>query len=439
MQVGHASHKAHQGVGRIAGGDSTQSKDAKHAKGAKGDVLEQLKALVKELSRLIEGLSGGAAIAGAEKVNPSAAAEGGSTTEGATEGAAEGAETLGTTALGAAGAAVAAGTPVAAGTSVGGILTSKEELAKLPTSGPGWDELKKTADSLSGTANIADQNSDHDVQTLAAALVYARTGDESYRAKAAAGVASAIGTEKGGRTLALARNLPGYVQAADLINLKEMNPSADGQFRQWLTAVRTEDLDGKTLVSTHEERPNNWGTHAGAARIAASLYLDDKADLQKAADVFKAWTGDASAHQGFKFGDLSWQANPSSPVGINPKGATLNGKNVDGVIPDDQRRGGGFAWPAPKENYVWEALQGATMQAEMLSRAGFDSWNWGEKALMRAGDWLHNEAQFPAESDDKSTAALLNARYGTGYPAGEATGVGKAGGFGGWLFSAPAR
>ena len=77
MQVGHASHKAHQGVGRIAGGDSTQSKDAKHAKGAKGDVLEQLKALVKELSRLIEGLSGGAAIAGAEKVNPSAAAEGG--------------------------------------------------------------------------------------------------------------------------------------------------------------------------------------------------------------------------------------------------------------------------------------------------------------------------------------------------------------------------
>ena len=32
-----------------------------------------------------------------------------------------------------------------------------------------------------------------------------------------------------------------------------------------------------TLVSTHENRPNNWGTHAGAARAAVARYLGDSA------------------------------------------------------------------------------------------------------------------------------------------------------------------
>jgi len=43
-------------------------------------------------------------------------------------------------------------------------------------SGPSWEQLKHTADGDLGQANIADQNSDHDVKTLAVALLYARTG-----------------------------------------------------------------------------------------------------------------------------------------------------------------------------------------------------------------------------------------------------------------------
>jgi hypothetical protein len=57
------------------------------------------------------------------------------------------------------------------------------------------------------TPNIANQDDDSDVQVMAAALVFARTGDEAYRLKARTAIAQAIGTEVGGETLALGRNL----------------------------------------------------------------------------------------------------------------------------------------------------------------------------------------------------------------------------------------
>ena len=80
--------------------------------------------------------------------------------------------------------------------------------------------------------------------------------------------------------------------------------------------------------------------------------------------------GRSRADAGFSWGDLSWQCNASQPVGINPKGCLKSGRSIDGVLPDDQRRGGTFRWPPPKENYAYEALQGALMQAVILQRYG---------------------------------------------------------------------
>ena len=137
---------------------------------------------------------------------------------------------------------------------------------------------------------------------------------------------AAIGTEKGGRTLALGRNLVSYVIAADLIDLKRYDAGSDQQFRSWLAAVRKETLDGKTLISTHEVRPNNWGTHAGASRVAADRYLGDKADLARAAQVFKGWLGDRSAYAGFKYGELAWQAARRAG-GHQSQGCDKNGQS----------------------------------------------------------------------------------------------------------------
>ena len=76
-----------------------------------------------------------------------------------------------------------------------------------------------------GHADLSDQNSEHDIHVLAAALAWARTGDERYRRKVAAGVADAIGTEQARSTLALARGLVSYVVAADLIDLRTTTPT----------------------------------------------------------------------------------------------------------------------------------------------------------------------------------------------------------------------
>jgi hypothetical protein len=326
----------------------------------------------------------------------------------------------------------------AATTIPNGMWISQAELAALPMSGPAWTQLKAAADGSLGAPNISDQDSKHDTNTLAVALVYARTNNAAYRTKAANAIMSAIGTEAGGRTLALGRNLSAYVIAADLIDLKSYNAANDQRFRTWLSAVRREALDGGTLISTHEKRPNNWGTHAGASRIAADIYLGDRADLNRAAQVFKGWLGDRASYAGFDYGDLSWQANPGAPVGINPVGATKSGHSIDGALPDDMRRGCGFQWAPCKTNYPWGAMDGAVVQARLLSRAGFDAWNWQNKAMFRATQFLFNLNKqvggWWAASDNEWTPWVINKAYGTSFPVVAPAHVGKNMGWTDWTF-----
>lgn len=313
-----------------------------------------------------------------------------------------------------------------------GIWTSAAELSQLPMSGPAWNSLKAEADEPTGTPNLSNQDDPVNVRVMAKALVYARTGIASYRNDVIQACMDAMGTENGGRTLALGRELVAYVIAADLVGLPA---DEDALFRSWLQDVRNENLQGKTLISTHEERPNNWGTHCGGSRVAVAIYLNDTADLAQCAEVFKGWLGDRSSYAGFSYGDLSWQADPGQPVGINPLGSTKQGHSIDGVLPDDQRRGGGFSWPPPKENYVYEALQGALAQAVILYRAGYDVWNWEDRALLRAFEWLHNEANFSASGDDNWEPHLINYYYGSNFPAPIPTNPGKNVGWTDWTHS----
>lgn len=311
-----------------------------------------------------------------------------------------------------------------------GIWTSSREVAALAMSGSAWNSLLSEANRATGTPDVSNQDDDTDVRVLAKALVFARTGDDGYRQDVIDACMAAIDTELGGRTLALGRNLIGYVLAADLVGLPG---SEDTRFRAWLQRCRTESLSGMTLISTHEDRPNNWGTHAGASRAAVALYLDDQADLARCAQVFRGWLGERGVYAGFSYGDLAWQADAAHPVGINPRGATRDGHSIDGVLPDDQRRAGGFLWPPPKENYVWEALQGALAQAVILSRAGYDVWSWSDQALLRAASWLHDECHYPASGDDTWEPHVLNYFYAADFPAPVPTNPGKNVGWTDWL------
>lgn len=312
-----------------------------------------------------------------------------------------------------------------------GILTSGPELATLPTSGVSWANLEAQANASAGVPNLADQTDSVNVRVLAKALVYARTGIESYRTQVIDACMAAIGTENGGSALALGRELAAYVLAADLVGI----PAAeDTTFRAWLRQVLTKSLGGRSLVSTHEDRPNNWGTQCGSSRLAVAAYLDDRHELARAAAVFHGYVGDVTAYNDFKYGDLDWQANATQPKGINSVGTILNGENVDGVLPDDQRRAGGFAWPPPHENYVYEGLQGALLQAIILWRAGYDVWNWEDQALLRAFKWLYEIADFPAEDDDIWLPYIINHYYAQSFRTPLPSRPGKNAGWTDWLY-----
>lgn len=317
-------------------------------------------------------------------------------------------------------------TPVPVAPATGSILIDRATLMSLPTSGTAWSALKARADLPAGAPNLSDQDDPNDVTALAKALVYARTGITSYRDDVVRMLKAAVGTEYPGDTLGIARGVAPLVLAADLVGWR------DPAWMNWLDNLRTwKNPDREyTLISMHEKRPNNWGTHAGAGRIAAAIYLGDSVDLARAARVFRGYLGDRASYASFTYGDdLSWQSNRSLPVGINPVGSSL-----DGIMPDDMRRGG----TAPSvgdlgQSYTWEALQGTVLQAELLSRRGYDAWGWEDKAVLRAFSKI-NALGYPAVGDDRWQPWLVNERYGRAFPVSTSTTAGKSFGYADWLY-----
>jgi hypothetical protein len=278
---------------------------------------------------------------------------------------------------------------------------------------------------------------------MAKALVFARTGNATMRLRVVEALTAIVNSGVyQGRALSLGRELITYPIAADLIDLKTYDPALNTRFRAKLAALLvTPTTDGPVnLIDCHERRPNNWGNHCGASRVAVAAYLGDTTQLARAAKVFKGYLGDRTSYASFVYGDdLSWQCNPAAPVGINPMNCKIGSAQVGGILPDDQRRAGAYTWPPPKENYVYEGLQGAMAEAVILRRAGYDPFNWGNKALLRAFQWLQSQANFLATGDDTWLPYLVNYYYGKGtLPASSPTRPGKNVGWTDWTHSGAA-
>jgi hypothetical protein len=315
-----------------------------------------------------------------------------------------------------------------------GVWLTRDEVRALPTSGPAWDSVKRTADSdLSGLALMSDQTSVHDTATLAVALVAVRLDDSSYRAKAAREIERAIGTElgpltSGSRHLPIGRNAPSYVIAADLIDLASYDPTLDARFRSWIRGLRDNSYDGEApLWEIHEQRSNNHGTMAGAARAAISAYLGDSAELARTALVLRGWMGDRSARawplSGFHVGSATFMPDSTQPRPVNPAGATVSGRNMDGAQPQELARCGVFTWLPCHTIYPWGGLAGSVMTAEILRRQGYtDVFEWQNRAILRAYQWLDrmrlvdqwwwNEA---INGDDSWQPWFANYIYGTNF------------------------
>lgn len=326
------------------------------------------------------------------------------------------------------------------------LLLSRADLAALPTSGPAWDAMLAIADASPGEPDLSDQDARHGVNTLAAALVYARTGEARYREHARAAIVDAIGTERRGADnsiLALGRQLGAYVLAADFIDL---DGTDDERFRRWLRDIRTDELGGhgrwRALSDTHEDSANNWGAFAGASRIAASLYLGDTSDVERAARVLRGFLGDRSAWARFQpvEGSADWACDARRYTPINPPCAR-DGIDLDGAIVRDISRGGDLDWPPGEAGirYTLEAMQGLVLQTELLYQNGHpDAWEWSDAALRRAADLISASGAAGGDSwngtePNRHVPWILNARYDLDLPTRPA-GIGRVFGYTDWLY-----
>lgn len=325
-----------------------------------------------------------------------------------------------------------------------GMWVDKEELDTIPMSGRGWDELKAVADSDWGTADLQDNDSNHDVNTLAGALVFARMhpdpAAEDYRTRVADAIASTPGTEEGGSAnSALGRNLASYVIAADLIDFPAYDPEREAGWREWLDEVRTKPLvDEWTMIENHEQRISNHGTMHGASRVAVDIYLGDRDDLDDAWTIWKGYYGDAESYDDWLFdGDTSWFCDPAQQQGINPTGCNRDGVDLGGALPAEMQREGDFTTGCPPPgNYPWGALQSVSVATELLHRQGYPARSYQDEAVRRAYDFLWHLDQRCGDwwvvGDNEWQPALANYMFGADYPEFSEAGHGKIMGWTEW-------
>lgn len=279
----------------------------------------------------------------------------------------------------------------------GALWLSSEEVAGLPMSGAAWQRLEAVAADGPGRAvDVSNQDSQHGLQVMAVALVAARRDDDGTRTAVSDAIDAVIDTESGktgghskrNRVLGVGRNLASYVIAADLIDLRTFAPALDERFRAWLRRLLTEPptpaYPELTLTALDESDPGNWGSYAGASRAAAALYLGDMVEVQRSADSLRRYVGDGVGFMWQDDWDLSWADDSSAPTPINPTGVRRDGNDIGGVIIADMRRGAGYRWPPRFTRYPREGLVGRVIQAELLARAGYRAYEWGDRGLVRA-------------------------------------------------------
>jgi hypothetical protein len=303
-----------------------------------------------------------------------------------------------------------------------GIWISPEELQLVEPRGCSWEVLLQAAQEADPLqANVSDGNSDNNVQILAAGIVFARLGDDSYRDKVIGAIQRLVAAGKpAGSTLRWGREVGAYVVAADLVGYRT------AAFESWLRNIAEgwQADDGRTLLAMLHERPNNWGTMAFGTLAAIYAYLDDQQRLDELGSWWQSSVEGPSPGEAVYGNDLSWHLDPTQPLMINPMGAQKSGLMIDGIVPDDMRRNGRFSNPPPRArtSYHWETLQGMVMAARIFERLGRPIWQTGDRALYRAfhvlqDTWEQAFGDYRAEGDDVWMLPFLDAAYGTSWSA----------------------
>jgi hypothetical protein len=253
-----------------------------------------------------------------------------------------------------------------------------------------------------------------------------------------------------------------WVIAGDLIDLDQVDPALDQQWRQFLAGMPEYPYPGdggSNLLDLAVNRANNIGVAARTAVTAIAIYTGNSNQLQLMADLYRAWLEGSDAYR-FDWDsdkDRSWQCQPGEPAtyrGINPVDCVRDGNDLGGVLADEYRRSGPYDaanFPGPNTTkYPWEALGAAIAQADLLARAGYpDALEWGEQAPRRALErlwylytvaadqgWTFGRAA-DGGSDDRWIIPFVNALYNTTLPEPDASGYGRPLSWTTWTHSHP--
>jgi hypothetical protein len=281
----------------------------------------------------------------------------------------------------------------------------------LPTSGAAWTALRAVAASPWSRPDLCDRGNKADVQALAGALVYARTGDAAYRTKVINAMRAAVATQRDGcssAVLALGRQLGGWILAADYAGYR------DAAFVQWVSQIRTREIGGHSrwhqLRFTAGNSANNWGIWALASTIAADRYLGDATALAQDWAIFKGY-GDGT-HTFQPTSDYLSGWNCTKYFAIEP--GHCGNPDHNGAPVEDASRSGNTTMP--DAGYVNEALSGLVVQAMLLRRAGYPAWGVNSRQIRRVVDFLTRTGTWNAESVAYFAGYIVNAAYGSSYP-----------------------
>lgn len=292
-----------------------------------------------------------------------------------------------------------------------------------PTSGTAWNAMYQVAVGMQpGAGIVGDQNSDEDVQVMAAALVAVRTNDAAMKADVADALYLLIGTEHqgDGDWLSASRNLTAYTIAADVLKMdgtwaQQTWSSKLVAFDEWLHDL----LDGTTLLiagggegsvlgDPRKIIPFASGSNAasqeGLCYIAMSAYFREYDRLAYGWERFRVLVGDRPVTNPNTYGPQigvirieqglgSGWAGFDPYKGDKPINATgiynCDGGNppvcyeLGGCIINDHRRGGSWKVPPGNTNYPWTGIQGIMPAAVILHRFGYDALNAGDAACAR--------------------------------------------------------
>lgn len=284
-----------------------------------------------------------------------------------------------------------------------GIWISSNEIKLRPTSGPEWNAMYAIAQNATATgADISNQDSNHDIDTLALALVCVRQNDPSLCTKARAAVVNAIDTENGGRWLAVGRNLGAYIIAADVLNLRsDSNSTSEGsKVNAWLVRMNTKTLQSNNDASVqYTFRQSAWNSASNAsaqegfAYAALSAYLNNSEGLTWSWNAFRRYAGDRTSTHTMTSNDMSWQFKPDDIVAIQDAGSTKGGCRLDGAISNDMARGGSYSCQPGYTSYPWVGLEGAVPAALILYRAGYPAFTVANNAILRTHEYLWDVRQ----------------------------------------------